>query len=379
LPQAQDAYLEWARKQRFAPDTIKSLNAIVDTDESYLPFFAFDLACVTRFGGRIGFRTLVSQYNPSTRQTEMRTVTNWRRVPLEPTGTVAHYSSDLPNMQIYGAFRYKWEPIQVVKGPLAGRVVTPAQMAPNDFRGREVHVFEMKPDTAHGRVLEFVRTQEQARGENLLRQRYQADEVDVEAEVRILSLNVRRVYLPAYVFHLQHLGKNFEVMVNGQTGAVWGQHIYSETKIATAFALPATAVWAYAALFAHAVPLGPLSFVLCVMAPTVIAGVAGRWWANIRETLREQKREHDRAADAALKEGSWRAEQWAQQQQQQSAGRAQHERTESRYEQRYEQAYQKQGQAPPRYQPRAPARSSVSHVRTLQGRSPSALRSDARK
>jgi len=351
LPQAQEAYLSWARRQRFAPDSIKTLSAITDTDEAYLPFFVFDVAVVSRFGGRVGKRSFESQYNPQTRQYEMRPVVHWRRVPLEVTGSAAAYSSDQPQMQVYGAFKFKWQPIQVVKSPLTGRLRTPASMQPNDFRGKEVHVFEMKPDTAHGRILEFVRQQEQARGEELLRQRYGADEVDVDAEVSILNLSVRRVYQPAYIFHLQHLGQNFEVIVNGQTGAIQGQFIYSETKIAAAFAVPTTALWLYAATFAHTVPMGPISFVVCVMLPTVIAGVAGRWWAHAREYLREQKRESDRAADAALREGSWREQQWAQQQRQQTAGQSDHRRTEKQYEQRYEQAYQRQQ---PREQPAKP-------------------------
>lgn len=273
-------------------------------------------------------------------------------------------------MQVYGAFKHKWEPIQVVKGALSapGTVLTPAQMHPADFVDREVDVFEMRLETAQGRVIDYIRAKEEARGEEQLRRQYGADTAEVAAEVHVASLALRRVYQPAYVFHLEHLGQAFEVMVNGRTGAVWGQHIYSGTKAGAAAFIASASLWMWAGGVMHAVPLGALSFVGGVLLPTLIGAVVGRQWASVRQWFREKKRVADRAADARMQpeqeEQRWGRWGWGQQERQQSAGWNEQQRTEQRYEQQYQrqreqQQHQQQQPFGQRFRRAAPTQTSV--------------------
>jgi hypothetical protein len=241
-------------------------------------------------------------------------------------------------MQIYGAFKYKWDEIQVLKTPLSQvTVVEPRSMSPRDFEGKEVDVFEMKLETAQGRVMEFIQQQEVAKGQRLFMQRYGADEADVVASIDVTSFRVRRVYHPAFVFHLRHLDQEFVVMVNGATGAVWGQYIYDATKVGGAAFLAGSALWLVGGLM-HLVSLSFTSYVLTVLIPSVLAGVVGKYWAHIRQYIREARRVVDREADAALKAGAQQA--WYQQQ----AGFGEQRRTEERYEQAYRRQYGSQQQ-----------------------------------
>lgn len=357
LPDAQAAYLGWANGQWLVPSSLKSLQAVHTVDQAYLPFYVFDAVVESRFGGRVGFNYSELVYNAHSRSYQTVQRTRWREVGMERQASRVVYSSDDPSMQVYGAFKYKWEPIQVVKGPLsgAGTVVTPSQMRPQDFAGREVDVFEMRLETAQGRVLDYIRAKEEERGRQQLLAQYGADEAQVTAEIRIASLSLRRVYQPAYVFHLEHLGHQFEVMVNGRTGAVWGQHIYSGTKAGAAAFAASASLWVWAGGVMHAVPLGGLSFVGAVLLPTLIGAVVGRQWASVRQWFREKKRVADRAADARMQpeqeERRWGRWGWGQQEQQQSAGWNEQQRTEQRYEQQYRQQQREQQQRQQQQQP----------------------------
>ena len=82
LRDAEAAYLQWARRQLLAPESIRTLSDVAKVDQAYLPFYAFDLRVVSKFGGRIGFDTTEMVFNPVTKQWQMQTRTNWRRVPM---------------------------------------------------------------------------------------------------------------------------------------------------------------------------------------------------------------------------------------------------------------------------------------------------------
>ena len=372
LPRAQQVYQSWAARQRFAPNDLTKLERVVHTDVAYLPFYMFDVEVATTFSGKVGFKRTVSHYNPTTKRMESYTTTDWRSVPPLQGVYTASYTPDLPQLQIYGAFKYKWEPIQVLKTPISRvRVLTPSQMSPSDFRdGREVDVFEMKLATAQGRVKEFIRAQETAKGERLLMEKYNADEASVAASIELTSFRIRRVYQPAYVFHLQHLGQEFEVVVNGSTGEVWGQYIYSAEKVGSAAMLAGSAAY-LAGAFAHVVHLSPTTYVLGVLLPSIVAGLIGKYWATVRQFLREARRVGDKEADAAIKAESAGAE-WT------AAGGGEQRRTEQRYEQQYRQytgggqQQQYQRAAPPR-----PVTPQKSHYEIL-GLPPTATLDDIR-
>jgi len=353
LPEAQAAYLAWSRGQPFAPDQLKSLKAITHTDQAYLPFYAFDANVQTRFSGRVGWQTRESYYNVSTRRWETRTVTHWKHVGVDPYLYPHSYSSDLPSMQVYGAFKYRWQPVQVVKGRLSGgRMMEPRQMQPSDFVGREVDVFDMKLETAQGRVMRFIRDSEAQRGAELFKERFKADVAEVEAEVHFTAFTMRRVYQPAYIFHINHLGDDMTVIVNAVTGKVWGQYVYSGKKVGFAYFLGSSVVWLLSAV------VGPLkvglgsTFLFGVLAPSVIVGGVARYWARVREFFREQKRRSDMSADATTPTGKqyeWSAEEHArrwrqeqrQQRQQDERAYGEQQRTEQRYERTYSQHQQR--------------------------------------
>lgn len=110
LSQAQDAYMRWANGQPLAPAHLKSLAAIHHTDQAYLPFYAYDVEVASRFGGRVGHNSTRLVYNPRTNSWQTQTVTNWKRIMMERDPSHVSYSSDLPQCQIYAAFKYKCRP-----------------------------------------------------------------------------------------------------------------------------------------------------------------------------------------------------------------------------------------------------------------------------
>jgi hypothetical protein len=148
-PEAEAAYAKWASSFYLSPSSIRDVRVV---DETYVPFYVFDVTVQSRFGGRVGYRRMVPVLNPATRKLEMRSELEWSSVRMDSVPQVSHYGSDLANLQIYGAFKLKWAPIQIVKTPLPQKsILTPAMMNPQDFRGKEVDVFEMKIEVRHHR------------------------------------------------------------------------------------------------------------------------------------------------------------------------------------------------------------------------------------
>lgn len=84
LPDAQAAYLAWAKGQWLAPEYLKSLQAVHSVDQSYLPFYAFDAVVESRFGGRVGFNYTELVYNANTRSYQTVQRTRWREVAMGP-------------------------------------------------------------------------------------------------------------------------------------------------------------------------------------------------------------------------------------------------------------------------------------------------------
>lgn len=95
-------------------------------------------------------------------------------------------------------------------------------------------------------------------------------DIDLKME---FSYQWSRVYFPAFIIGYSHLGRHFRCFVNGFDGRIDGLPQFSAGKVAAAVALPTTL------LLNLLVPsLSPALWVVTVLIPACVLGVAARFW-----------------------------------------------------------------------------------------------------
>lgn len=105
--------------------------------------------------------------------------------------------------------------IQVVWSP-----AHPAALSPYDFEGTEVDVFEMKLETATQRIVAHIKAQEEARGVQALKQRYNADEAEAAGEHADIDVEVAArlsagAHLPPSAYRPAFSPSSFSVLRTG--------------------------------------------------------------------------------------------------------------------------------------------------------------------
>lgn len=218
------AMREWVRSRRFAPNALKKVATAESTKGTYLPYWTFDAATVSRYVGARGnhYYVTVSYTDSQGRtQTRMEQRTSWHSA----SGTVSRHFDDVlvPGTTQVPAKRQE----ELAPWPLAQAV--PFQ--PQYLAGYHALCYDVEPEagfeSAKGIMAPaIVGDCKRDIGGDVQR----VDHVDTRYSDLTYKLLLMPVWVAFYMFH----GKRYQLFVNGRTGEIHGERPYSPVKIALA-------------------------------------------------------------------------------------------------------------------------------------------------
>ena len=229
----------WLRQGWFHPDDL-ALSTVVDRLAGmYLPFWTFDARIEARWKAQVGYEQQERYYDHGSKDWKTRTVIDWRwengQVTLDTDDLLVDGSAHLSHV-LLGRIKpfYLNELVQYTPDFLAGWQAQAYEVSlPDAWEQGKATMREMARQACRGAIH--------------------------SAHVRNFSMIAdfaeetwRYILLPVYLATYARQGKTYQVMVNGQTGAIGGQKPVAWWK-----------VWlAIAALLLPALGLGVVGLVL---------------------------------------------------------------------------------------------------------------------
>lgn len=215
-----ELFRRWMKGRWMAPGELKNLYQQDKLQGIYLPYWTFDAsadASYTAMGGR--HRTVRTKGADG--KTVTRTVTDW----YPTSGRVRHFFDDV---LIPASDKLDSGLLQSV-GQFGTQQV--ASYAPEYLSGYSAEVYTVNLDTAHQDAKEKMRGELESLVRQDVLRRY--DEVsEVRLRVDYDKETYKHVLLPLYSTAYTYKGKQYRVLINGQSGRVEGDYPKSPAKIA---------------------------------------------------------------------------------------------------------------------------------------------------
>ncbi|EDQ92015.1 uncharacterized protein MONBRDRAFT_31143 [Monosiga brevicollis MX1] len=253
---------------------VRQLQA-AEPEVAYLPFYVFNVKAHSRFQGDVVQRRKRAVFDAEKQVYEPRDAEELRSINGWLDAGISTYDGSTHDMQVYAGFRFRRQYVQAVKGSYAAtaeafhsakHLQPPAVLAAKSSEPETTNAsyeateagtspsiptsatasldseipvvlpFEMFPTFAWELARTRVEAAELAMAERCMLAQYDhALRVEnIKINTVILDSNVTTVYLPAFIFHAQ-VGKNaVRVFVNGVTGEVGGEKVYSSAISGTA-------------------------------------------------------------------------------------------------------------------------------------------------
>lgn len=284
-----------------APSALK--RAVLDPNalrQVYVPFWAWNVSVHSRFQGDVGWREIdtprTNEHDdgdnknksiniksiPSKWKTDLvngiriSSARVFRRKEWEPIHGWhslgdSHYHEGQPHMQVYAAHQYRRILMKGMKNEHVSSAVpfTPDMLADNV----EMDPFMMTSSFAWKLVSNRIRMIEVHKASDHLHRRPGVEYVrNVKLQMQVGRQRVRAIYQPVFIQTYMHNGRRFRVFVNGVTGMIEGDRIYSPLAVSlltSAITLP---------LF---MALGPMEAGAC----SGIAALGGWMYALYRPVL----------------------------------------------------------------------------------------------
>lgn len=248
-------------------------------------------------GAEIGFRRVVTRYNPATRRQESGYETQWHYV--RPNFHMAQYfSPEMLEMQIVASYHYPAADIRQVRpGPLvsAAKAFDRHMMtSPADGSTRRMSAFDMKAQTGQVKAVGVIKAHQYNTAQDLLVKAYRCDETrGLDLDMQLQQFTAAPVYMPMYLYSSRHVGNTkVRTFVSGiDASSVSGVRVYDEAKIG----LAAAAVAACALVFTGAWQMFPAYqlFGFAIAAPALLVGFATKYWPYIYSQFQNVRRDAD--------------------------------------------------------------------------------------
>lgn len=204
------------------------------------------------------------------------------------------YNFNHEDMQVYAAHTYRRAYVDAIKGPVTHRArPLAASSALLDGRDRDLEQFAIPVAFGWGMCQARLAELEAREAAAALKDKFAAHDVrHVRLWTSHCHSDVRALYLPAYVFEFAHHGLRCRLLVNGVTGRVGGERLFSPLK-AAAMTLAASVPLAQVA--AHALHLPPTGSALAtaVGAATVLAAVGAYYFPHLAKLRHDLARKID--------------------------------------------------------------------------------------
>ncbi len=223
--QVRDSLREWYRTRWFAPDRLKKA-ALTDTLKGvYLPYWTFDAQAHSDWTAESGHYYYVEEsYRDANGNNQTRRVQRTRWVPS--AGSVENFFDDelvCGSIGVNGELLRKVEPFP-----------TTTELVPYDasyIRGWIVERYQLDLDQAAQRSKQAMDSEMKS----LCARQVPGDtHRHLQVNTNYADRTFKHVLLPIWLVAYTYGSKNFQVLVNGYTGAIAGQRPYSWVKIALA-------------------------------------------------------------------------------------------------------------------------------------------------
>ena len=226
--QAKDIYRKWVRRGKLTPSTLKSQSTIETISGLYVPFWLYDYRAESQMvASAEKIRTRRSgdtEYTYHDHFHVYRDVeADFQRIPADASEKMEDGAMDKMEPYLYNEL----EPFApaYLQGYLSERYnLTHQEMEPRVNRRVDKYITEMTRDTIVGYSTVSVRSN----------------------RIRRSNYNVQYVLLPVWVLNCRYQNKDFQFMLNGQTGKIvadrpisklralaWGAGIFAATLIIT--------------------------------------------------------------------------------------------------------------------------------------------------
>ncbi len=226
--QAKDIYRKWVRRGKLTPSTLKSQSTIEKISGLYVPFWLYDYRAESQMvASAEKIRTRRSgdtEYTYHDHFHVYRDVeADFQRIPADASEKMEDGAMDKMEPYLYNEL----EPFApaYLQGYLSERYnLTHQEMEPRVNRRVDKYITEMTRDTIVGYSTVSVRSN----------------------RIRRSNYNVQYVLLPVWVLNCRYQNKDFQFMLNGQTGKIvadrpisklralaWGAGIFAATLIIT--------------------------------------------------------------------------------------------------------------------------------------------------
>ena len=272
--QVGELFRNWIKKRWLAPGALRNLYQKGKLQGVYLPYWTFDAQTHCYYTAQ-GGRTRTETYRDKDGETHTRTHTDW----YFTSGTVGCFFDDVlvrASHKLDGRLLERIEPFQTADA---------ASYSPDYFSGYEAECCSRDLEDAHREARqEMERELYQMAERDVLCRFDSVRDVHIQPEYR--NETYTQLILPVYATAYDYKGRQYTVLVNGQTGSIRGGYPKSPLKIAllaaaavAAFILIYLLMWGDELQSSSALP-GAL--------PQVAAAQEADWMADAAEESREQ-------------------------------------------------------------------------------------------
>ncbi len=214
-----EIFRDWIKKRWLAPGALKNLYQRGKLQGVYLPYWTFDAQAKCYYTAQ-GGRTRTETYKDKDGETRTRTHTDW----YFTSGTVNNFFDDVlvrASQKLDSSLLARIEPFQTDKA---------ASYSPEYFSGYEAECCSRDLQDAHKEARQKMEhTLHQMAEQDVLRR---FDSVrDVRLRPEYSDETYKQLILPIYSTAYDFKGKQYTVLINGQTGSIRGGYPKSPAKI----------------------------------------------------------------------------------------------------------------------------------------------------
>ncbi|KAF9907546.1 hypothetical protein EC991_010842 [Linnemannia zychae] len=294
------------------------INQVNKVEALYLPFWAASGSVRSKIiNAQVGWDRVVTRYNKITKQNESSWETTWRSVQTRHEFSNT-YPSTLPELQVYASYKYRRGFVNQIRSStsiLSAKALTPQDMESTDLedqkrglQNRGLDPFTMKPSIALKFIKTAIEDNEVRTAEQWLVEAYKCDRARIMSmDFQYNQLVLAPVYMPVYVFSIQHLNRTFRTFVQAHdsAGLVGGLRFYSWQRVSAV-----TAVCAMTGLLLLGTSRFGLSmtsgFWLGVFAPSLIVAWSVLYYPILDYRVRDWEMDgHESEASSTSWDADW--------------------------------------------------------------------------